>query len=140
MRFFGAGVLFFVLQIFANETLRTLCLCYKDISASEFEAWSRQHKEAQLSMGDREAALDTVYEEIEKNLMVGGKLINRRRHLKKKKKSSFAEGETCCLQLIGATAIEDKLQDGVPETIAKLAQADIKIWVLTGDKKGNFLL
>uniref|UniRef100_A0A9J8A228 Phospholipid-transporting ATPase n=1 Tax=Cyprinus carpio carpio TaxID=630221 RepID=A0A9J8A228_CYPCA len=39
------------------------------------------------------------------------------------------------LDLIGATAIEDKLQDGVPETIAKLAKADIKIWVLTGDKK-----
>lgn len=43
----------------------------------------------------------------------------------------------CTLQLIGATAIEDKLQDGVPETIAKLAKADIKIWVLTGDKKGR---
>lgn len=42
-----------------------------------------------------------------------------------------------CVQLIGATAIEDKLQDGVPETIAKLAKADIKIWVLTGDKKGE---
>lgn len=40
-------------------------------------------------------------------------------------------------QLLGATAIEDKLQDGVPETISKLAKADIKIWVLTGDKKGN---
>lgn len=39
--------------------------------------------------------------------------------------------------MIGATAIEDKLQDGVPETIAKLAKADIKIWVLTGDKKGT---
>lgn len=38
---------------------------------------------------------------------------------------------------MGATAIEDKLQDGVPETISKLAKADIKIWVLTGDKKGN---
>lgn len=41
------------------------------------------------------------------------------------------------VQLIGATAIEDKLQDGVPETIATLAKADIKIWVLTGDKKGT---
>ena len=39
-------------------------------------------------------------------------------------------------QMIGASAIEDKLQDGVPETIANLAKADIKIWVLTGDKKG----
>ena len=38
------------------------------------------------------------------------------------------------MTLIGATAIEDKLQDGVPETIARLSEANIKIWVLTGDK------
>ncbi|RVE65444.1 hypothetical protein OJAV_G00116530 [Oryzias javanicus] len=94
------------LDNFANDTLRTLCLCYKDISANEYETWSRKHKEAQLVMVDRDAALDRVYEEVEKDLM-----------------------------LIGATAIEDKLQDGVPETIATLAKADIKIWVLTGDKK-----
>uniref|UniRef100_A0A3Q2XEB3 Phospholipid-transporting ATPase n=1 Tax=Hippocampus comes TaxID=109280 RepID=A0A3Q2XEB3_HIPCM len=94
------------LDKFANETLRTLCLCYKDISSSEYEAWSRKHMDAQVTMVNREAALDQVYEMIEKNLM-----------------------------LIGATAIEDKLQEGVPETIAKLAKADIKIWVLTGDKK-----
>uniref|UniRef100_A0A8B9HM62 Phospholipid-transporting ATPase n=1 Tax=Astyanax mexicanus TaxID=7994 RepID=A0A8B9HM62_ASTMX len=43
--------------------------------------------------------------------------------------------EALDVSLIGATAIEDKLQDGVPETIAKLAKANIKIWVLTGDKK-----
>uniref|UniRef100_A0A8C7Q3E9 Phospholipid-transporting ATPase n=1 Tax=Oncorhynchus mykiss TaxID=8022 RepID=A0A8C7Q3E9_ONCMY len=95
------------LDIFANETLRTLCLCYKDISKQEFDAWAKKHKAASVAMGNREAALDRVYEQIESNLM-----------------------------MIGATAIEDKLQDGVPETIAKLAKADIKIWVLTGDKKG----
>ena len=39
------------------------------------------------------------------------------------------------LNLLGATAIEDKLQDGVPEAIARLAEADINIWVLTGDKQ-----
>ncbi|XP_029025689.1 phospholipid-transporting ATPase IC [Betta splendens] len=94
------------LDLFANETLRTLCLCYKDISIDDYNAWARKHKEAQLALSDRDAALDRVYEEIEKDLM-----------------------------LIGATAIEDKLQDGVPETIAKLAKADIKLWVLTGDKK-----
>uniref|UniRef100_A0A7N8XD56 Phospholipid-transporting ATPase n=1 Tax=Mastacembelus armatus TaxID=205130 RepID=A0A7N8XD56_9TELE len=94
------------LDLFANETLRTLCLCYKDISTDEYEAWSRKHKEAQLTTANRDTALDRVYEQIENNLM-----------------------------LIGATAIEDKLQDGVPETIAKLAKAEIKIWVLTGDKK-----
>lgn len=42
-----------------------------------------------------------------------------------------------CVQLLGATAIEDKLQDGVPQTIELLAKADIKIWVLTGDKQGS---
>ncbi|XP_052314553.1 phospholipid-transporting ATPase IC-like [Oncorhynchus keta] len=94
------------LDIFANETLRTLCLCYKDISKQEFDAWAKKHKVASVALGNREAALDRVYEQIESNLM-----------------------------MIGATAIEDKLQDGVPETIAKLAKADIKIWVLTGDKK-----
>ncbi|XP_077050771.1 phospholipid-transporting ATPase IC [Siphateles boraxobius] len=94
------------LDIFANETLRTLCLGYKDISQEEYDAWALKHQQASISMGNREEALDEVYEEIENNLM-----------------------------LIGATAIEDKLQDGVPETIAKLAKADIKIWVLTGDKK-----
>ena len=39
------------------------------------------------------------------------------------------------LYLLGASAIEDKLQDGVPEAIATLSKADIKIWVLTGDKQ-----
>lgn len=38
------------------------------------------------------------------------------------------------LVLIGATAIEDKLQEGVPNCIETLSRAGIKIWVLTGDK------
>ncbi|XP_058026472.1 phospholipid-transporting ATPase IC isoform X2 [Ahaetulla prasina] len=94
------------LNIFANETLRTLCLCYKEVSHYEYEAWEKKFMAASLALRNREAALDKVYEEIEQNLI-----------------------------LLGATAIEDKLQDGVPETISKLAKADIKIWVLTGDKK-----
>lgn len=40
-------------------------------------------------------------------------------------------------QLLGVTAIEDRLQEGVPETIALLKEAGIKVWVLTGDKKGT---
>lgn len=35
------------------------------------------------------------------------------------------------------TAIEDRLQEGVPETIALLKEAGVKVWVLTGDKKGT---
>lgn len=41
------------------------------------------------------------------------------------------------MKLLGATAIEDKLQEGVTETITSLNLANIKIWVLTGDKQGN---
>ncbi|XP_056400695.1 phospholipid-transporting ATPase IC-like [Hyla sarda] len=94
------------LDVFANETLRTLCLCYKDISQEDFEKWNKKYQQASVAISDREEALDKVYEEIENDLV-----------------------------LLGATAIEDKLQDGVPQTIYMLAKADIKIWVLTGDKK-----
>lgn len=38
------------------------------------------------------------------------------------------------LELIGSTAIEDKLQEGVPDCIRYLRAAGIKVWVLTGDK------
>ena len=61
-----------------------------------------------IALTNRDDKLSELYEEIEKNMM-----------------------------LIGATAIEDKLQDGVPDTIARLALAGIKIWVLTGDKQGK---
>ncbi|KAM3938294.1 phospholipid-transporting ATPase IC-like [Leptodactylus fuscus] len=94
------------LEVFANETLRTLCLCYKDISEEEFERWNKKYHKASVAIDNREEALDKVYEEIENNLV-----------------------------MLGATAIEDKLQDGVPQTIYTLSKADIKIWVLTGDKK-----
>ncbi|XP_072272623.1 phospholipid-transporting ATPase IC-like [Pyxicephalus adspersus] len=94
------------LDVFANETLRTLCLCYKDISEEQFDMWNKRYKAASIAVNNRDEALDKVYEEIETNLV-----------------------------LLGATAIEDKLQDGVPQTIFTLAKADIKIWVLTGDKK-----
>ena len=39
------------------------------------------------------------------------------------------------LTLLGATGIEDKLQEGVPNTIANLRLAGIVVWVLTGDKQ-----
>ncbi|CAG5125541.1 unnamed protein product, partial [Candidula unifasciata] len=94
------------LNDFAQIGLRTLVLAYKDIDEDYFANWQKKHHEASTSMDDRDGKLDIVYEEIEQGMI-----------------------------LIGATAIEDKLQDGVPETIANLALAGIKIWVLTGDKQ-----
>ena len=43
----------------------------------------------------------------------------------------------CDLTLQGATAIEDQLQDGVPEVLADMRTAGIKVWMLTGDKVGT---
>ncbi|KAM4634801.1 phospholipid-transporting ATPase ID-like isoform 1-T2 [Polymixia lowei] len=94
------------LNEYAGDGLRTLALAYKDLDESYMEEWRKRHHQASTAMDDREERLDQLYEEIEKDLL-----------------------------LLGATAVEDKLQDGVPQTIQKLAKADIKIWVLTGDKQ-----
>ncbi|KAM4807899.1 phospholipid-transporting ATPase IC-like [Rhinophrynus dorsalis] len=99
-------VLVNTLDGFAQETLRTLCLAYKEVEESEYEQWDKRHHEASVSLHNREKHLEDVYEEMENNL-----------------------------QLLGATAIEDKLQDGVPETIQLLKEGNIKIWMLTGDKQ-----
>ncbi|KAM0724828.1 Phospholipid-transporting ATPase ID [Formica fusca] len=94
------------LNKFAGEGLRTLCLSVRDLDESFFNNWKQRHQEAALSQEHRDDKLDAIYEEIEKDM-----------------------------SLLGATAIEDKLQDGVPQTIANLGLAGIKLWVLTGDKQ-----
>uniref|UniRef100_A0A8C6E8W6 Phospholipid-transporting ATPase n=1 Tax=Moschus moschiferus TaxID=68415 RepID=A0A8C6E8W6_MOSMO len=94
------------LDDFASDGLRTLMVAYRELDSAFFQDWSKKHSEACLSLENRENKISIVYEEIERDLM-----------------------------LLGATAIEDKLQDGVPETILTLNKAKIKIWVLTGDKQ-----
>ena len=37
-------------------------------------------------------------------------------------------------ELVGSTAIEDKLQDKVEDTLEFIKAAGVRIWVLTGDK------
>lgn len=94
------------LNKFAGEGLRTLVLASCDLDEVFFNNWKQRHQEAAISLEERDEKLDALYEEIEKDL-----------------------------ELVGVTAIEDKLQDGVPQTIANLILAGIKIWVLTGDKQ-----
>ncbi|XP_036199728.1 phospholipid-transporting ATPase ID isoform X2 [Myotis myotis] len=94
------------LNEYAGEGLRTLVLAYKDLDEEHYEEWADRRLQASLAQDSREDRLASVYEEIESDMM-----------------------------LLGATAIEDKLQQGVPETIALLTLANIKIWVLTGDKQ-----
>jgi phospholipid-translocating ATPase len=93
------------LEMFASEGLRTLCLAYRMISEEEYSTWARNYHDALTSLDDREGKIADVSAQLEHSLT-----------------------------LLGATAIEDKLQDGVPETIADLKRAGIKVWVATGDK------
>uniref|UniRef100_A0A8C9SU92 Phospholipid-transporting ATPase n=1 Tax=Scleropages formosus TaxID=113540 RepID=A0A8C9SU92_SCLFO len=94
------------LNEYAADGLRTLVLAYRDLSEQQWEDWAAQLHSAERAPDYREDRLAAAYEEIEQDMM-----------------------------LLGATAIEDKLQEGVPETIALLSLANIKIWVLTGDKQ-----
>lgn len=62
-----------VFQDFASEGLRTLMVAYRELDSSFFCAWSKRHSEACLSLENRESKISSVYEEIEKDLMVGVK-------------------------------------------------------------------
>jgi phospholipid-transporting ATPase len=98
---------------YSSEGLRCLLVAYRDISDSEFLSWSAKYKEA-----------STNIEELEKRKE---KLPNKIEDLEDEIEQQ--------LVLVGCTAIEDKLQDGVPEAIAQISHAGVNIWVLTGDKE-----
>lgn len=90
----------------SRKGLRTLLFTQKEVTRSEFEQWHFRFIEAGKLLVDREATVDAVCLELERNL-----------------------------RLIGSSAIEDRLQDRVPETISFFLAAGVKVWVLTGDKR-----
>lgn len=95
------------LEEYAAEGLRTLCLAMREVSEEEYREWRQVYDDASTTVGGNRAdELDKAAELIEHDFT-----------------------------LLGATAIEDKLQDGVPDTIHTLQTAGIKIWVLTGDRQ-----
>ncbi|EFC39377.1 predicted protein [Naegleria gruberi] len=93
------------LDQFGNEGLRTLLCAQAYLDEEEYQQWHREYEEAKTSLENRQVKVEMVGSKIEKNL-----------------------------QFVGATAIEDKLQQGVGDTIYELRRAGINIWVLTGDK------
>lgn len=94
------------LEDYANEGLRTLCVAYKELDQDTYDSWHARYNEALSSIADdRDDLITEVEDEIEQGLI-----------------------------LLGGTAIEDKLQEGVPTSIEILSRAGIKLWVLTGDK------
>ena len=98
------------LERFASEGLRTLVIAVRNLSEEFFMQWSKSYKNALSNLDElakHKAGLPNVIEELEAQLEQN-------------------------VRLLGATAIEDRLQDGVPAAIRDLAAAGIRIWVLTG--------
>uniref|UniRef100_A0A7M4FWU5 ATPase phospholipid transporting 11C n=1 Tax=Crocodylus porosus TaxID=8502 RepID=A0A7M4FWU5_CROPO len=89
----------------AMDGYRTLCVAFKEFSQEEYDQIDKQLCEAKMALQDREEKMAKVFEDIEANM-----------------------------HLIGATAVEDKLQEQAAETIEALHAAGMKVWVLTGDK------
>ncbi|XVF58073.1 hypothetical protein PTKIN_Ptkin07bG0032900 [Pterospermum kingtungense] len=97
------------IENYSEAGLRTLAVAYRELGDDEFRIWEHEFMKAKTSVtADRDVLVDELADRIERDLI-----------------------------LLGATAVEDKLQNGVPDCIDKLARARIGIWVLTGDKKGT---
>ncbi|KAH7328733.1 phospholipid-translocating P-type ATPase [Stachybotrys elegans] len=94
------------LDEFANEGLRTLMFAQRFISEHDYVSWKKIYQNATTSIVNRQKLIEEAGELIEQSF-----------------------------DLVGASAIEDKLQEGVPETIEKLRRANVKVWMLTGDKR-----
>lgn len=90
----------------ARAGLRTLLVAERVIAQAEFDRWIDEYQTAQTAATNRTQAVEQACERIEVRL-----------------------------ELLGATAVEDKLQRNVPHTLSYLLQAGIHIWVLTGDKR-----
>ena len=90
---------------FAREGLRTLILTEREVTMQEVDEYLLREKQAMRSVVGREDKMCEVYESLEYGM-----------------------------HIVGATGIEDRLQDGVSETIRFIRDAGIKVWVLTGDK------
>ncbi|EXJ78856.1 phospholipid-translocating ATPase [Capronia coronata CBS 617.96] len=91
---------------FATEGLRTLLYGYRFISDEEYKTWKQVYASAATSLVERQEKIERAAEMLENKL-----------------------------ELLGATAIEDKLQKGVPDAIDRLRRAGIRMWMLTGDKR-----
>ncbi|KAI8585619.1 hypothetical protein BDZ88DRAFT_432084 [Geranomyces variabilis] len=93
------------LKHYSEQGFRTLVVAYRTLTDAEYEDFRRRLDEAERALTNREESIATVCEEVERELI-----------------------------FLGVTAIEDRLQDQVPETIEFLVECGIKVWLLTGDK------
>eukprot|EP00347_Sterkiella_histriomuscorum_P017586 403348770 len=95
------------LHKFAIEGLRTLVFSKKELLQKEFDDFMKEYTKVKTSIdSNKEQQLLEMYDKMENGLTY-----------------------------LGSSAIEDKLQEGVAETIENIMKANIRVWVLTGDKQ-----
>jgi magnesium-transporting ATPase (P-type) len=107
------------LEYFAAEGLRTLLVAERELDDASFAQWERRYRAALVDPVASKRHLAGGYD----GQMAPDNDIDR-----------LMEELESGLSLLGATAIEDKLQDGVPGCVAALRESGVKVWVLTGDK------
>ncbi|KAG0032112.1 hypothetical protein BGZ82_006683 [Podila clonocystis] len=143
------------LQDFARDGLRTLCLAYRSLDVELYKIWSaryqyaatyvegaeQDHSSEEGSPGNQPHASTSEIQPDDsdppRNILRSTRPTIKDSFTTKTRQEmleELAEEMERDLHLLGATGIEDRLQDGVPETIQLLKRAGIKIWVLTGDK------
>ncbi|KAK3533435.1 hypothetical protein QTP70_020783, partial [Hemibagrus guttatus] len=93
------------LEVFAQSCLRTFCVAVRLVGETQWMEWSHVLQQGAMATTCQESMLEELHDQMERELMI-----------------------------LGVAAIEDRLQEGVPETIVSLRRAGVKVWVLTGDK------
>ncbi|CAH0478820.1 unnamed protein product [Peronospora belbahrii] len=101
------------LETFGDDGLRTLTIAQRCVSEKEYLDWRARFKEANSSLEE----------------------IDKRKNGQPNKIDELMTEIERDLELLGATAIEDKLQNNVPSCIANLMRAGMRVWMLTGDKQ-----
>jgi len=98
---------------FSEDGLRTLAIAWKELTPEEHKAFAANFKKAisdlvqvDLKKAGKPNQIDTLIDTMEQQL-----------------------------ELLGCTALEDKLQAGVPRTITDMRRAGVSTWMLTGDKE-----
>ena len=95
-----------MLLAYAREGLRTMVLAYRELKAAEYERCKEEiGKTETMHMYQKKESLNTIYEEMERQLII-----------------------------VGATGVEDQLQEGVAAVIGAMVEREICVWMLTGDK------
>ena len=129
-----------LLNEWGSDGLRTLVFAFKFMGADEYAKWDQRYRYVppvvRLCCPTPRVTWRDALVLLPNSAAVGSmEEITKKKNKKPNKIDALVEEAEAGVTLQGATANEDKLQPKVPETIEKLADAGMSIWMLTGDKQ-----